>query len=111
VADAVIFKNEAVRSGTKLYRRDTNGQVLLQNGKKVEIRGLKLLVDHSGWKGHRVLEDLADYIAEKLAPDRNAILHGAKTDYGSAKQSVRCLLVLWGLAELPSELETGKPIT
>ncbi len=104
VADVAIFKNEAERQGNKLYHKTPTGL-------GAEIRGLGQLMQRSTWRTHPLLQDLASHVTDKLAPDRNGILHGARTDFGTAKQSVRCLLVVWGLSALVLELETGQSLS
>lgn len=76
-----------------------------------EIRGLDPAIRASGWWTHPLLQDLASHIASQLAPNRNSILHGARTNYGRAKESVSCLLALWGLAKGFQEIETGRSIS
>lgn len=108
VADSMVFQGLVVRRGHKVFRRGPGGKPLLdKNGKPIEIKGLDPLVRQSRLQQHPLLADLATHIADVLAPDRNGVLHGANTSFGTAKQAVRCLLVVRGLAALFNELETG----
>lgn len=106
VADALIFRQLVVRRGSKIYRLDAAGKILKNaKGDRAEVKGLDPLIRQSGYQNDPALKDLALHIVDRIAPMRNGVLHGGRTDYGTAKESVRALLVIRVLCEVFRQLE------
>jgi hypothetical protein len=115
VGDALIARQLAVTQGRKLFVRGADGQpktIVTKDGKtvKVEIRGLGDAVKNSTLKDNDVMEATAMFLTDKLAPERNGILHGRKTDYGSAQLSAQTVLVAFMLIEELAAFERGEDL-
>jgi len=92
-----------------LYLKEANGKLKLdRNRKPIEVRGVGTLIQRSSWQTHPALQSVADLITTQLAGERNHILHGRKTNYGTARLSVQGLLLLFVLAAEVTVFETGK---
>jgi hypothetical protein len=100
IGDALILRELILRKGHKLYVKDSNGKLKLNSkGKPIEVRGMHSLIDNSDFQQHPVLQKVAELITAQLVDDRNPILHGRRTSYGTAKLSVQTLLLLLVLAD------------
>jgi hypothetical protein len=110
LADMLVAKSTIVRRKQKLYATDANGKLKRgKDGKNVEIHGLGQLVQNSRLQNGELLKGVANYIADRLAPERHPILHGRNVKYGSPKRSAQLLLVLWILAVELSDFEGEQP--
>ena len=50
----------------------------------------------------------AEFILNRMIRPRNAILHGSRTSYMSAKLSVQLLLLVWIYAEVVAAASAGR---
>lgn len=99
ITDILVLRGEAVLHRGKLYARGKDGKAKKgHDGKPVRLRGLGSKLAHSRWNGDEVLEAVSVLIANQLVGDRNEILHGRDVNYGKAKLSTQCILLLWVLA-------------
>lgn len=109
VGDALILNGLIASQGHKLYLKEANGKLKLnRNRKPIEVHGVGTLIQRSSWQTHPALQSVADLITTQLAGERNHILHGRKTNYGTARLSVQGLLLLLVLAAEVTVFETGK---
>jgi hypothetical protein len=110
LADMLVAESAVVRRKGKLYAADTNGKIRRgKKGKEIEIHGLGQLVQNSRLQNDELLKGVASYIADRLVPERQPILHGRNVKYGSPKRSTQLLLVLWILAVELLDLEDEQP--
>lgn len=109
IGDSLLLKKLVHREGNELYLKE-NGKIKVgKKGDPVKATGLDSLIRHSKWKDDAVLHGVADLITTQLAQERNGIMHGRKIDYGTAKLSVQGLLLLFVLATMLVDFETGRP--
>jgi hypothetical protein len=107
VSDFLLLKNCATHLNGKLYRLDSSGIPQAdRNGRPLEFVGL-----HS--KAGRLatiatddeLQAVAEHMTNKMAPERNPILHGADIEYDSSKRSTQAALLLFILCSVVYEVE------
>ncbi len=113
VGDALILKGAVCARGHKLYARLPDGRLQLQQkgkqqGQPVEVRGLGDLVQRSGFRQHEALDLAAELIVTAMVKERNGILHGRHTRYGTAKLSTQLLLLLYVFAREIAAFEAGE---
>ncbi|MHB8644384.1 MAG: hypothetical protein ACYDAR_01190 [Thermomicrobiales bacterium] len=113
VGDALILKGMVCARGHKLYARLPDGRIQLQQkgkqrGHPVEVRGLGELVQRSGFRQHEALDLAAELIVAAMVKERNGILHGRHTRYGTAKLSTQLLLLLYAFAREIAAFEAGE---
>jgi hypothetical protein len=93
----------------KLYLKELNGTLKLgRDGKPIEATGLGKLIDHSKWQQDPALQGVAELITTRLSGDRNAILHGRSSNYGTAKLTNQGLLLLMVLSAEVAVFEAGE---
>lgn len=100
--DLLILKGRAVFQGKKLLAKE-EGAVKRQKrrpGKAVVLSGLDAKLRHSGYERMEEVRDAADFILNSLVHLRNAILHGSRTSYMSAKLSVQLLHLIGTYAQV-----------
>jgi hypothetical protein len=96
IADALILKGSVLRVGNKLYAKGPDGKPKKdRNGKNIEVKGLGQLVTNSDYHNHPTLNLSVELLVDRLVSERNAILHGRRTSYSSAKLSMQVLLLLF----------------
>lgn len=109
VGDALILNGLVASQGHKLYMKEANGKLKRdKKGKLIEARGVGSLIQRSTWQTQPVLQEVADLITTQIAGERNHILHGRKTTYGTAKLSVQGLLLLFVISAEVFVFETGQ---
>lgn len=95
LADLLIVEGLARRSGGTARKAQTGGK----------LRGFQEKAKQYG-KGASVARHfITQGILEALAPERNAVLHGSKTQYRQASRSVRLLLLIDTLVGIVVEME------
>jgi hypothetical protein len=113
--DGLIVQGRAWGVRGKMYRA-ISGRALLKNGKTVtnertrpqdrqEMVGLKALVEWSGLRRDAAARVMADLLHDRVHPERNRIIHGRWTTFGTAARSTQMLLVLWVVAYWVAGLE------
>jgi len=110
IADALILKGSVVEINGKIYQRGTEGNPVLHTrgskpGTPIEVKGLAGLVQRSGFRNDDVLHLAAELIADRLADDRNKILHDRLTSYAQPKRAVQALLLIFIFARELSAFE------
>lgn len=109
IGDALILKGLVVSQGHKLYAKGPDGKPQPdKKGNPIEVRGVGTLIQRSTWQTHPALQGVAELISTQLAVERNHILHGRKTNYGSAKLTVQGLLLLFVISAEVVVFETGQ---
>ncbi len=76
-----------------------------KHGDPVKLPGMHALAHQADFHNQAALNQAAALVADRLASERNVILHGHFRNYGTAARSVRCLLLLWVLGLWVAELE------
>jgi len=108
LGDALILKKLVHREGNALYLKENGVIKVGKKGDRVKAHGLDTLINHSKWRDHDTLQGVAELITSRLAEERNGIMHGRKVDYGTAKLSAQCLLLLLVLAAMFVDIENGR---
>lgn len=109
VTDILILKRMVAPKGKKLYIRNSDGKIKLDSkNKPVQIHGLGQIVQHANVKDQEVLNAVVTVLTNQLVGDRNAILHGRRISYGTAKLSTQVLLLISVIANEIAALEKGK---
>ena len=109
IADALILKGTVVPIGKKLYAKEPNGTIKRnRKGERIAIHGASELLKRSGFKDHAVLKGIAEVMTDKVLQERNSILHGRRTSYGTAKLSNQALLMLSILSAEFAAFEQGE---
>jgi hypothetical protein len=99
IADALIVKGQITRRGRKLHPRGLDGKLKLnKKHQPIEITGMQGLLQYSDFPAHPILRGIAELLSNQLIRDRNAILHGHRTAYASAKLATQCFLAILVLA-------------
>lgn len=112
LGDALILNNKAKNKKGRLYVLDSNGLIKKENGKQKELIGISAIIDQPYFKDNPRLEEIIKFLREdKIVDERNAILHGRKTSYGSAKLSTQSLLLIYVLIRDAAEFEPPIVIT
>ncbi len=98
--DAMILYRMAAPKGRKLYARGSDDKLILNaKMKPIEVMTLRAKVDYAPkFKSHAVLKNVIDLFLDQLIAERNNILHGRRTAYGTAKLSNQLLLLIYVLA-------------
>lgn len=86
-----------------LARRAGSQALSASSGKKLD--GLTKKAREYGRKSTPMRTFVTSSILERLSPDRNSVLHGAKTAYRQAKRSARLLLLVDALTHVVEETE------
>lgn len=107
ISDLLVLNGLAVQDKGKLYAKENGKLKSGRDRKPVELKGLATKVDHARWRNHEVLHGLSRLVENRLATERNLILHGSDTGYGKAKRSVQALLLLFVLCQEFHRLETS----
>lgn len=108
LGDAMIVKNLAKPVGGKLFKLDANGKVKLdKKGKAMAFSGVGAIIDAKGFN-HQIIADLALAASNRLVSERNAVLHGRKTNYGKAGTSLRALIALYVMTKEVLAFEQGQ---
>lgn len=94
ITDALVLRNIAEPDGDKFYLKEAGARKIGRDGKSVELRGLASKVERSGWRDDKLLRGAAELLLEKLAGERNGVLHGGDTRYGQPKRSAQLFLML-----------------
>src|SRR6476469_2866012 len=92
----------------KMYRAD-GGKIKRKDGQlapkdqtrpknRQEMAGIVALVAWSGLMRDIDMRVMADLLLNRIAPERNPILHGRWTSFGTPAWSGQMLLVLWVVA-------------
>ncbi len=113
--DGLIIQDRAWGARGKMYRAVV-GRVMLKDGRlksraqtrpkdRQELVGLTALVEWSGLMRNAARRVMADLLLKRIAPERNPILHGRWTTFGTAARSTQMLLVLWVVAHWVVDLE------
>ena len=95
LTDLLVLEGLARRSGIRAVRTTGKG----------ELRGLKPKAREYAKRESVMRRFVTASILEDLSPDRNGVLHGAKTAYREAKRSTRLLFLLEALAKMVVEAE------
>ena len=110
VTDLLILRGQAAFRGKDLLAKEA-GRLKRQARdptKPVVLPGLDAKLRHSGYKSMEEVRDGAEFMLNRLIRPRNAILHGSRTSYMSAKLSVQLLLLIWIYAEVVAAAESGE---
>ncbi len=110
--DAMILRNLAVRRGSKLYERrvqSKGGEG--RSSKGHELKGLDRKVKHSKFRHHPSLASVTGFCVSQLVGDRNRIMHGVSTSYGTAKLSSQVIFALLLISVAVREFEGRKGTT
>lgn len=108
VTDLLILRGQAAFRGKDLLAKQA-GRIKRQTRdptKPVILSGLDAKLRHSGYKSMEEVRDGAEFMLNRLVRPRNAILHGSRTSYMSAKLSVQLLLLIWIYAEVVAAAES-----
>ncbi len=99
LADLVALSGRVKLSRGKLYELDTHGRYKQdKKGKRIEVKGVRRLVQLSGYSKGHPLELTAHVLTNEIFRDRNLILHGKRVNFGKPKESTRVVLTLYILA-------------
>jgi hypothetical protein len=110
LGDALILNHYAKSKNGKLFKLDSSGAILMENGKQKEFNGISSIVDHQYFSRISRLDEIIKFLREdKIIIERNAILHGRKISYGKAKLSTQSLLLIYALIRDAADFEP--PIT
>lgn len=108
IGDALILKGLAVSVGHKVYMKGADGRIKKGRDRKpVEMKGVGQLVQNSDFRNHEVLQLTVDLLLNQLVRERNAIMHGRMTAYGTAKRSTQLFLLLFVYASAIAEFESN----
>lgn len=109
VTDILILKRTIIPKGKKLYIRGSDGRIKLDSkNKPIQVHGVGQIVQHANVKEQEVLNAVVTMLTNQLVGDRNAILHGRRTSYDTAKLSTQVLLLISVIANEIAALEQGK---
>jgi hypothetical protein len=108
VTDLLLLRGQAVVLGRKVVAKDAGSLRKGRDGKPIVLKGLDAKIRTSGFESMAEVRMGAEFVLNQLAPARNAILHGNRTTYGSAKLSVQLLLLIWIYAEVVVAVERGQ---
>jgi hypothetical protein len=103
IADTLIVREYVVRDKQKLYWKGRVGR----NGKPIEIKGLHKLIEDSDLTSHYVLDTAANMVMNRIAGERNGILHGRNVRYDQAQRSTQLLLLVYLFANELAAFVTG----
>lgn len=112
IGDALILKGMAAPIGHKIYCKGADGHLKRnRKGELIELRGVGQLVQNSDFHSYEVLELTVDLLTTSLVSERNAIMHGRRTAYGTAKLSTQLLLLIFVFSSAIAEFIEGLPTT
>lgn len=106
VTDLLIIREQAVKRGSRVFRKEAGRIKLNRKGNPTALAGLHsktALLPTS-----LVAGAAADLIMDRIAPLRNGILHGTRTSYASAKLSAQLLLLLWVYGQVAGAADKEK---
>ncbi|CAN5851234.1 hypothetical protein BH23GEM3_BH23GEM3_12150 [soil metagenome] len=110
VTDLLILRGQATFRGKDLLAKEA-GMLKRQardRTKPVVLSGLDAKLQHSGYKSMEEVRGGAEFMLNRLVRPRNAILHGSRTSYMSAKLSVQLLLLIGIYTEVVAAVESGE---
>jgi hypothetical protein len=110
--DGLILERRASGRSGRIYRKE--GRLIKRDpnsNKREEIKGLHALVQWSGQMRDTTMRVVADYLLNQVAPERNPILHGRWTGFGTARRSTQLWMFLWVMARWVQRLEQQHGVT
>lgn len=109
LTDLMILRNEIAPKRGKFYAKGDDGNIKVnKRGDLVEVQTLGSKIDHSRFNDHDLLNEVKHLFLNHLIKERNAILHGRHTRYGTAKLSTQTLLLFYMLACELAGIESGE---
>lgn len=109
LTDILILKRMVAPKGKKLYVRGADGKIKLdRKDNPIQVHGVGQIVQHASLKDQEVLNAVVTILTSQLVNERNAILHGRRTTYGTAKLSTQVLLLILVIANEIAAVEEGK---
>lgn len=106
LGDALVLNHCARSKNGKLFKLDSDGTILIENGKQKEIIGISSIIEHPYFSRISRLDEAIKFLRkDEIIVERNAILHGRKVSYGRAKLSTQSLLLIYALIRDAAEFE------
>lgn len=111
LSDGEKLEGRIILQGGQRIAMDQGQVKLNKHGDPVKLPGMHALALHADFRNEEALAQAATLVAERLAHDRNMILHGHNRRYGTAGRSAQALLLLavLGIWIVGLERAQGRP--